>query len=468
LNDAQIAQGRGLPGQVVAAIPTPAGMHRAVKMLTQFNLTQLNVEIAKRRPALARAADAAAAAVAASLPWSTSATGILLVVWLGLLLPTLDAARLRREITTAAGGLPLVLVALAALGMSWADSWAEVGMSQRLAGLGGYLKLLCIPLLFAQFRASPRGTWVIFGFLGAAVALLVLSFGLTLIPDLPWRGKTVGVPVKDYITQSGVFALCAFALFGAAAQAWRCRRLRTACALAFLAMAFIANIGFVETGRTTLAAIAVLVPLFGFRYFGWPGMAAAIVVGSVLAGGLWITSPYLRERVTHAVAEVDLYRTEHAGTSAGLRLEFWRNSLAAVAKAPILGNGTGSIPEQLAAGMAREPNGAYFGTVNPHNELLVVTIQLGLVGTAALLSLWIAHLILFRGDGLVAWIGLVAVAENIVGSLFNSHLSDFTQGWIYVLAVGALGGTVLRQAAPPKGAETGPADLVTAAQLPHP
>ncbi|HEV3371471.1 MAG TPA: ligase, partial [Xanthobacteraceae bacterium] len=324
---------------------TTAGTHRAVKMLTQLNLTQLNVEIAKRRPALARAADAAAAAVAASLPWSTSATGILLVVWLAMLVPTLDAARLRREIMTAAGGLPLVLVVLAALGMSWADSWADVTMSQRLTGLEGYLKLLCIPLLLAQFRASPRGSWVVFGFLGASVALLVLSFGLTLIPGLPWRGKMVGIPVKDYITQSGVFALCAFALLGAAAQAWRRGRARSACALAVLAVAFIANIGFVETGRTTLAAIAVLVPLFGFRYFGWRGMAAAVVVGGVLAGGLWTASPYLRERVTHAVEEVDLYRTEHAITSAGLRLEFWRNSLAAVAKAPILGNGTGSIPE---------------------------------------------------------------------------------------------------------------------------
>jgi O-antigen ligase len=417
-----------------------------------LNLMQLNAEIAKRRPALARAADAAAAAVAASLPWSTSATGILLVVWLAILLPTLDGARLRREVMTAAGGLPLALVVLAALGMSWAGSWADVGMSDRLAGAGGYVKLLCIPLLLAQFRASPRAMWVIFSFLAAAVALLVLSWGLALIPGLPWRGKMVGVPVKDYITQSGVFALCAFGLLGAAAQAWRCGRARSAGALAALALAFIANIGFVETGRTTLAAIAVLVPLFGFRYFGWRGMAAAVVVGSVLAGGLWMSSPYLRERVTHAVEEVDLYRSQHADTSAGLRLEFWRNSLAAVAKAPILGNGTGSIPEELSAGIGREPNGAYFGTVNPHNELLVVTIQLGLVGTLALLGLWVAHLLLFRGSGLISWIGLVAVTENIVGSLFNSHLSDFTQGWLYVVAVGALGGSVLRQAAPPLAA----------------
>jgi O-antigen ligase len=373
---------------------------------------------------------------------------------------------------TAAGGFPLALVGLAALGMTWADSWADVTMSQRLAGFAGFLKLLCIPLLLAQFRGSPRGWWVVFGFLGASVALLALSWGLALIPGLPWRGNMVGVPVKDYITQSGVFALCAFALLGAAAQAWRCGRAGSACALAVLAMAFIANIGFVETGRTTLAAIAVLVPLFGFRYFGWPGMAAAIVVGSVLAGGLWITSPYLRERVTHAVEEVDLYRTEHAGTSAGLRLEFWRNSFAAVAKAPILGNGTGSIPEQLSAGREREPNGDCFGTVNPHDEVLVVAIQLGLVGTAALLGLWIAHLLLFRGDGLIAWTGLAAVVENMVGSLFNSHLSDFTQGWIYVFAVGALGGTVLRQAARPQATQAGTtvaadSDVLPATGLPR-
>jgi O-antigen ligase len=417
-------------------------------------------------PRLARVADAAAAAVAASLPWSTSATGILVTVWLVTLLPTLDVARLRREIMTPAGAAPVMLVALAALGMLWAD----VDLRQRLGGFDGYVKLLCIPLLLAQFRSSPRAAWVIFGFLGASLALLAFSWGLALIPGLPWRGKMIGVPVKDYISQSGIFALCAFALLGGAAQAWRCRRPRSALAFAVLAMAFLANVGFVETGRTTLAAIAVLVPLFGFRHFGWRGMAAAVIVGCVLTGALWMSSPYLRERVTHAVAEVDLYRTEHLGTSAGLRLEFWRNSISAIAKAPILGNGTGSIPEQLSAGILPEPGSAYFGTVNPHNEVLVVAVQLGLVGTVALLGLWIAHLVLFRGDGPIAWFGLVAVVENVVGSLFNSHLSDFTQGWIYVFAVGVLGGTVLRPAAPPQagGAAAGHSGLAPTAELPFP
>jgi len=400
------------------------------------------------RHGLARIADGAAAAVAVSLPWSASATGILVAVWFVTLLPTLDAARLRREVLTAAGGAPLILLALAVLGMAWAD----VGMSERLGGVEGFLKLLFIPFLLAQFRGSTRGWWVVIGFLGASAALLVLSFGLTLIPGLPWRGKILGVPVKDYITQSGIFALCAFALLDYAAQAWRRGRRQRALALAFVAAAFLANIAFVETGRTTLVSIAVLVPLFGFRQFGWRGMAAAGILGGVLAGSLWMSSSYLRERVTHVVEEVDLYRTEHLGTSSGLRLEFWRNSIDAIAQAPILGNGTGSIPERLASTISHETGVASFGTVNPHNEIFVVAIQLGMVGTIALLAMWIVHLLLFRGDGLIPWIGLVAVVQNMVGSLFNSHLSDFTQGWIYVFAVGALGGTALRQAARPQPA----------------
>jgi hypothetical protein len=46
---------------------------------------------------------------------------------------------------------------------------------------------------------------------------------------------------------------------------------------------------------------------------------------------------------------------------------------------------------------------------------------------------------------LAAWLGLVVVTQNIVGSLFNSFLFDFTEGWLYVLGVGIAGGMVLRQ-----------------------
>ena len=76
-----------------------------------------------------------------------------------------------------------------------------------------------------------------------------------------------------------------------------------------------------------------------------------------------------------------------------------------------------------------------------------MAIQLGLIGAAVLWALWIAHLLLFRGNELIAWLGLVVVVQNIVGSLLNSHLFDFTQGWIYVFGVGIAGGVALKNRA---------------------
>jgi hypothetical protein len=57
--------------------------------------------------------------------------------------------------------------------------------------------------------------------------------------------------------------------------------------------------------------------------------------------------------------------------------------------------------------------------------------------------MWLAHLLLFRGDSLAAWIGLLVVVQNVCTSLFNSHLFDFHEGWMYVLGVAVAGGMVL-------------------------
>jgi O-antigen ligase len=388
------------------------------------------------RARLAQAADWLAVAVAMSLPWSTSATGILLVLWLIAVLPTLDLAAVRREVLTPAGGLPVLFWAFAALGMLWADvEWRE-----RLLGLGAFHKLLLIPLLLAQFRRSARAHWVVLGFLASSALLLVFSFALALLPGLTWRGKTaVGVPFKDYIAQSGVFALCALGLLGQATEFWRDHRVQQALMLAAAAALFVANVLYVATGRTTLVVIAVLFLLLGFRRFGGKGSLIVCLVGATVAGLGWASSPYLRLRVDQAFQEVVDYRERGEPTSAGQRLQFWRQSADFVAEAPLLGHGTGAI-ETLFRRSATEPGALV--TANPHSQVFGVAVQLGIVGAALLIAMWIAHLALFTANTPMGWFGLIVVAQNIIGSLLNSHISDFTQGWIYVLGVGVLGGAL--------------------------
>jgi hypothetical protein len=128
----------------------------------------LSAESQKR---LATGADYLAIAVAVSLPWSTSATAILVGVWFFTLLPVLRLEELRREILTPAGGLPVLLVLLGIAGMLWAD----VTLLERWKGLDSFLKLLAIPFLLVQFRRSERGTWVFAGYLLSCVVLLVVT-----------------------------------------------------------------------------------------------------------------------------------------------------------------------------------------------------------------------------------------------------------------------------------------------------
>jgi O-antigen ligase len=74
---------------------------------------------------------------------------------------------------------------------------------------------------------------------------------------------------------------------------------------------------------------------------------------------------------------------------------------------------------------------------------LNIAVQWGTIGVVLLYAMWLVHLLLFRGEGLVAWIGLLVVVQNIFTSLFNSHLFDFHEGWMYVLGVGIAGGMTL-------------------------
>jgi O-antigen ligase len=70
-------------------------------------------------------------------------------------------------------------------------------------------------------------------------------------------------------------------------------------------------------------------------------------------------------------------------------------------------------------------------SVNPHNQILAVAVQIGVVGAVVLVAMWIAHFLLFRGSGLMAWLGTVVVVENVISSLSSSHLFDFVHGWLY-------------------------------------
>jgi hypothetical protein len=391
------------------------------------------------RTALVTLADCAAVVVAVVLPWSTSAVGITITLWLLLLLATFDAASVKRELATAAGGLPVVLWCLGIIGMLWAD----VGWYDRFAGLNSFHRLLAIPLLFAQFRRSSNGSWVACGFFISSITVLIASYLSVLVFGDTHRAY--GVPVHDTIFQGSEFLICGFGAIGYAAleqgktaTAWRIV-IFTAGAL------FLINFAFATASRIALAIAPALLLMLGWRLFRSKGVLVMVLVAIATGSAMWFASPVLRARVARTVLEVQEYRAADKATSIGEHLAFLNESLAIIASAPIVGHGTGSISEEFRGITAGKTGASAQRTGNPHNQTSAVAIQLGLVGAAVLWAMWMAHLALFTGPGAIVWLGLIVVLENILSSTVHTHVFDFNSGWLYVFATGVLGGTVLNQ-----------------------
>ena len=405
---------------------------------------------ATRSPFWLLCVDIYPALVAASLPWSTTAVAIFMIVWLFVLIPTVEPRSFLRSFKRPACFLPIAFFALAVIGTLWADGpW-----SARLHSVSPVAKLLAIPLLIYHFERSTRGVQVLTAFLVSCVLLLAMSCIVAIDPRLALRAVPVkdyygvavyGVPVKNYIDQSQEFALCAVALAYPIVTLLRAKRILPAALLIAVSLSFVVNMTFVIVSRTALVTMPIMLAVFALLHLKWRSVVIVLCVTAVFVGLAWATSPQLRWKAETALKDYQLYRERNAPTSIGLRLEFWQKSLRFFFRGPDLGHGTGSIRGLFEKAAVDQFGAAAQVVGNPHNQTLNVAIQWGAVGIVVLYAMWLVHLLLFRGDGLAAWIGLMVVVQNIFTSLFNSHIFDFHEGWMYVLGVGVAGGLLKQQ-----------------------
>lgn len=397
----------------------------------------------RNQAAWMKTADVFAVLIAFSLPWSTSLVGILAVVWLATLAPTLDFRVFLQSLKRPISALPIALFALALAG----TLWSEASWGARSYALNPAIKLLALPFLFYHFERSARGMWVFTAFLVSCVLLMLMSWVVLMYPGLTLKDADAerGIFVKNYIDQSQEFALCAVVLAYPVIRLLRDRRVWQAVLLVAIASSLVANMVFVIVSRTALVTMPIMLAVFALMHLTWRTNLMLLVAAIVLGALAWMASPQLQATTEKFTQEYRSYKQTNRATSIGLRLEFWEKSLRFFAEAPIMGHGTGStrgLFEAAATGPAVLAQGQVIG--NPHNQTLNVAVQWGSIGVVILYAMWLAHLLLFRGEGLVAWIGLMVVLQNFFSSLFNSHLFDFHEGWMYVLGVGVAGGMILR------------------------
>jgi O-antigen ligase len=112
-------------------------------------------------------------------------------------------------------------------------------------------------------------------------------------------------------------------------------------------------------------------------------------------------------------------------SSMGQRYMFWRYSLKLIAEKPLLGHGTGSFEKEY----QRVASSELFLTKNPHNEFLMIGVQLGLLGLLIYIGFLASQYFYAKKlSEKEKWLAQGLLLSLIVTSLFNSPFLDHTEG----------------------------------------
>lgn len=404
------------------------------------------------------AARAFAVAALCMVPVSTALTNVFSALFALALVVSPEFWRNLRSFVTHPASLAALLI-LAALAASVAYTVAPHG--KAWGWVAKYDKLLLIPFAVIAFRHSNWAPIVRRAWFATLCAILVLSttnyLGLTSIgpahaTELPLSRAWV---FKNHIA-AGMFGALLF--YQAADLALTARSALARAAFAGVAMLSLVNVFVMLQGRTgqVIALLLILVVAVRFvlalrkRSTLRAGLAAG---GLVLAAAALVVAACTMQggRLLKVASEVREYRQSDAITSTGLRLEWYKKGLELYRAHPVIGYGAGGLEAEftkLAQGKSAAEGQL---TSNPHNEYLLMAVQLGAVGLLLFVNL-LAQIA--RGSRtldprsrhlLLAWLAIFTI-----GSLANSLLLDFAEGHLLVLLAGILLGCGERGDAQPR------------------
>lgn len=399
-------------------------------------------------PATRRLTAARAFAVIAlcMVPVSTALTNVFCGLFAAALVISPEFWRDLRTFVTEPASLAALLI-LAALTAS--VTYTVAPHPKAWNWVAKYDKLLLLPFAVLAFRHSNWAPIVRRAWFGTLCVILLLSttnyLGLTAIgpahaSELPLSRAWV---FKNHIA-AGMFGALLF--YQAADLALSARTALSRAAYAGVAAWSLINVFVMLQGRTGQVIALLLILVVAVRFVllmrRRSALRAGLAAGAlVLAGVALVVAACTvhNGRLLKVVSEVQQYRQTDAVTSTGLRLEWYKKGLELYRMRPVIGYGAGGLEfefEKLTAGKTAAEGQL---TSNPHNEYLLMAVQLGTLGVLLFLNL-IAQIA--RGSRaldsrsrqlLLAWLAIFAI-----GSLANSLLLDFAEGHLLVLLAGIL------------------------------
>jgi O-antigen ligase len=332
----------------------------------------------------------------------------------------------------------IIWITLTVFSMSlfWTESLTSIGV-WALVKHAKLLEVLLLVLLIQSVGDAKTGISALM--LGQSFLLLsswLLAFGV----PIPWTLDPAGkyVVFSSYLDQSIMFA-------SMAAVAWHLRNegLWPKWVSTLFTVAALLNVFFLLEGRTGHVVGVVVFSLIVMWSVPKPYRYIAFGITSVLLSlVLYVYSLAFNTRLSGVVTESQQYaQKSDIQTSAGWRLNAWHRSLEAIQEKPLLGHGIGSWALTVKR-FEGEKGTSVFGesnSSNPHQEYLLWSVELGVVG----LLLFLLLLFSIAKDALLYTTpiqrSIFSVAAVLaVACLFNSVLYDDLIGDYFCITLGLL------------------------------
>jgi O-antigen ligase len=357
---------------------------------------------------------------------------------------------LRKIRTTSTSIAAIVLFAVLALSLLYTTA----DMNEAVNFLLKYRKLLMFPILFLVLRGEGGAKWGGAAMWALFVALTVTMF-LTYTNAFGWTAigpmhGTQGPASKPWVFKDHISGglMMAFLIWLSMALAKSVTKPVLRWLLYANALLALVNVLFILQGRTgqvvALIYIAVfivwqLAHLLSART-GRTGRTSRLRLVATLAaiaacmGLAYYAFTAKDSRLADTGQEITSFENKNQVTSAGVRLEFYRRSVDLFAHRPIAGYGVGSVLPEFERLAKNQTGGRAVMAGNPHNEFLLMGVQLGVIGIALFVWLLVA---LYREcrhvDPLARSVIYGYLLAFFAGCFANSLLLNFTEGNLFVL-----------------------------------
>lgn len=184
--------------------------------------------------------------------------------------------------------------------------------------------------------------------------------------------------------------------------------------------------------RTASLIFVLLCMLILFRQLiHAPRKIFLILATLIFVGGVWQFSTGLNSRTANTLKDLSTFTQGGKVSDEGNRLEILSVTSQIIVEKPWLGHGMASwmpIYAERAIGLSSA------GMSTPHNDYFLYAAEIGILGVAALLWIWITQLIVAwkigGRDGML--LGMLGIAL-IVGGMFNAILRDLVFGMPFII-----------------------------------